>query len=420
MDNRLRPIVVPCLLYVLAFSFLPHKELRFIIYVFPFLNIATAVVCARASINRCKSIYHRLCLLFCGFHLIGNVVMTLFLLLVSRINYPGGVAMSRLHRLVDAQQNVSVHIGDLAAQSGVSRFTELNPNWSYYKEDYTPAEILSRNYSHLLVEAKSKHALELKYFSTAYNVLELVECFDHIGIEYKSLFFVRINTRPCIFIMARKPEGDIKIIRGDEHGLFAQFEEEKSKEGTGADEKTATPNEKLNDMEPAQISVDKEPTEITEAEPLSGLTINEEELEQDNENDVETISEDFTEIVEEPLNSKPKPKKKKIKERLNQDTVKDMLKKLRVNVKIGKPETDDDVVEDKPGMARVIKGNKMSNIRKIIKTDETRKMIEDIGKLDLSELCDFETMTVKDCLRIVIDEYDKTDDNESVQQPQRL
>lgn len=62
-------------------------------------------------------------------HVAANAIFSLLLLSVAAVNYPGGKAIAKLQRLELAETPVSVHICNLAAQTGVSRFTQIYDGW---------------------------------------------------------------------------------------------------------------------------------------------------------------------------------------------------------------------------------------------------------------------------------------------------
>ncbi|XP_024935668.1 probable Dol-P-Man:Man(7)GlcNAc(2)-PP-Dol alpha-1,6-mannosyltransferase isoform X2 [Cephus cinctus] len=206
-DARVRALTVPGILFVLFFSFLPHKELRFIIYVFPLLNVSAAAACHRIWENRAKTSWNSFLALAVLGHLALNAIFSMFLLCVAGSNYPGGLAITRLHRLEkDAPQPVYVHIDVLTAQTGVSRFTQTNRSWTYSKqENLTIDDPEMLKFTHLLMEAKSKYSPNIKPYLKTHDILDSVDGFSHIALNYNMIPPIRIKTKPTIFIMKRKP-----------------------------------------------------------------------------------------------------------------------------------------------------------------------------------------------------------------------
>ncbi|XP_017075178.2 probable Dol-P-Man:Man(7)GlcNAc(2)-PP-Dol alpha-1,6-mannosyltransferase [Drosophila eugracilis] len=406
LEPRIRPLAFSALLFVLLYSILPHKELRFIIYVFPVLNIAAACACQRIWINSAKSTWHSLLALACGAHLLLNVLMTIFLLVISGTNYPGGAALSRLHRLEAGSPNVSVHISNLAAQSGVSRFMEIHDDWTYSKDEsmnYTQADL--KGYTHLLVEAKNKQNTELwASLQNEYDTVEFVDCFNSIGIQYNSLLPVRIKTKPCIGILKKKPAPPKEKKKTKEKKI-------KTKVPTVEE---VTPSPPVKDIPKVREEAKIKPTLQVDLEDDDGIVATVEEMSLEQETNIEPEAEAEAEAIETPAKEINFQELRTLA--LGQATKKSRAAtKLKIRKIIeqhylakGKQIENDSTEQTqktpgRPGLRQSVKS--------IIKQERIKEMIEQIATMDLTRICDLEKTSTKDCLKQVID---KIDDSEVV------
>nr|XP_020737676.1 dol-P-Man:Man(7)GlcNAc(2)-PP-Dol alpha-1,6-mannosyltransferase [Odocoileus virginianus texanus]XP_020737677.1 dol-P-Man:Man(7)GlcNAc(2)-PP-Dol alpha-1,6-mannosyltransferase [Odocoileus virginianus texanus]XP_020737678.1 dol-P-Man:Man(7)GlcNAc(2)-PP-Dol alpha-1,6-mannosyltransferase [Odocoileus virginianus texanus] len=205
VDRRALVLLLPALGFVALYSLLPHKELRFIIYAFPLLNIVAARGCARVLNSHRTSWLHRVGSLLVMGHLVVNAAYSAMGLYVSHFNYPGGVAMQRLHQLVPARADVVLHIDVAAAQTGVSRFLEVNSAWRYEKtEDLQPGSARMLAYTHLLMEA-APGSLEL--YRDTHRVLAHVPGTTGLSVNLSRLppFNVNLQTKLVLLERLRGP-----------------------------------------------------------------------------------------------------------------------------------------------------------------------------------------------------------------------
>ena len=121
-------ILLPNLLFLAVYSFQPHKEWRFIIYVVPPVLAVASAGATWIWARRAKSFVYRVLSLALMASTLASFIASFGMLAVSRLNYPGAEALNRLHVLAGNDTGVvKVHMDTLACMTGVTRFMERTP-----------------------------------------------------------------------------------------------------------------------------------------------------------------------------------------------------------------------------------------------------------------------------------------------------
>ncbi|KAM9845858.1 LOW QUALITY PROTEIN: dol-P-Man:Man(7)GlcNAc(2)-PP-Dol alpha-1,6-mannosyltransferase [Aulostomus maculatus] len=191
LDRRARLLLLPTVGFILIYSLLPHKELRFIIYTFPVLNLVAARGCSFILSSYQKSWMYKLGSLVVVGQLLTNAAYSSVCLYVSHHNYPGGRGMQEVHRLLPPTADVFLHIDTFAAETGVSRFLEQNRHWRYDKrEDVGPSSPEMQTYSHLLMEA---NATQMELLRHTHQPLAFMDGYS--GVAFNMFQFPPLSVR---------------------------------------------------------------------------------------------------------------------------------------------------------------------------------------------------------------------------------
>ncbi|TRM62887.1 Alg9-like mannosyltransferase family-domain-containing protein [Schizophyllum amplum] len=191
LDRRVRALLFPSIIFVGLMSLLAHKEWRFVIYVFPAFNVAAARS-LRAMVSRPKNSWlGQMMFLAAVAALTFNALVTAIALIPPAVhNYPGGVALSRLHELVDKDVAVHVHISNYAAQTGATLFQHERaapyPDWmdaeALPKTDWIYDKAEGLTLAALAKDRAITHAIaEEPPVGSKWEVLDVVE--GYAGLE---------------------------------------------------------------------------------------------------------------------------------------------------------------------------------------------------------------------------------------------
>lgn len=205
--SRLKNLVIPVGVFVSLYSLLPHKELRFIFYVFPILNMVAALGLMHLWYRRQRKMV-LMVLLVIVLGLLASSVASVGLGYISSKNYPGGEAIEILQKRADKEAKdypFEVHLDVAACQQGISRFLEAHPRIRYDKSE----ELINfDHFTHRITDKKPmlhfEPALHSADFVDAsrWTTLDTIFAFQRIQLS-SSYPFVHVVSAPSLYIYKR-------------------------------------------------------------------------------------------------------------------------------------------------------------------------------------------------------------------------
>lgn len=127
--ENLRIVSMAALFHIIALSFQPHKEWRFIIYAIPPIILLGSTAAAYIWENlKVRNISQVLVVAAIGISPFISLIASVAFLHVSSLNYPGGQALSDFNQMAitNGIKNVTVHMNVPVCMTGVTRFGELD------------------------------------------------------------------------------------------------------------------------------------------------------------------------------------------------------------------------------------------------------------------------------------------------------
>ncbi|XP_025618147.1 dol-P-Man:Man(7)GlcNAc(2)-PP-Dol alpha-1,6-mannosyltransferase [Arachis hypogaea] len=197
VDRRVRSFTLPVLAFILLYSKLPHKELRFIISSVPIFNLSASVAASRIYNNKRKMIWNLLFIIMLGLFLIslGGTITTF---MASYWNYPSGHALKRLHA-IGFHNNTHeqwVHIDTFSAMNGISRFCESDFPWRYSKEEeISMQELAQRNFTFLINEHPVINGFKCLFTEDGFSRIHLNPGFPPVLLVKNPKVFIHGNLR---------------------------------------------------------------------------------------------------------------------------------------------------------------------------------------------------------------------------------
>ncbi|KAL0234270.1 hypothetical protein PCE1_001307 [Barthelona sp. PCE] len=193
-------IWLPTLFFVFIYSFLPHKELRFIFYVFPVIALFVAIGVSHFLQSPQNLFFKALIHIAFIAAVFASLVMSFLYLRASMINYPGADALNLVNKEVESGAHVV--LTPAAMQTGITRFL-LRDDVHYHKyvkfsDDFEQVAVDVINFD-VYPELTSEDTFEAFYKNVEYILSAVNE--EYEGFEEVRLFeaFSHYNFRDLDF-----------------------------------------------------------------------------------------------------------------------------------------------------------------------------------------------------------------------------